>query len=440
MPGDLVLDAPDQDNRQLRRLILAGLVVILAYLTGFGGWALFASLDSAVIARGVVAADSRRKTVQHKEGGILRQLFVAEGDAVRSGQPLARLDTTQADATIGQLAGQLIAVQARLVRLRAERDGAAELIFPPQIAARRGEPLVDEAVRAQEALFDSRRQANDSKAAIIEGRILQLKEHIRAAQAQLSAVEKRLVLTEEEASNVSFLLQRGYERRPRLLELQRSIEDLRGRRGELGATIAQAHEAIASAEMELKNLRDTLIAEIAKELEDGRAQEVDLTERLRAAEDVRDRLTIVAPQDGIVVDLRLVTPGAVLAAGQALMDIVPSDDDLIIEAQVQPNDIEVLRVGQPVRVRLTAYKSTLAPSLEGEVIFVSADQMVDDQKGLAFFKTRIRLKADSLAQNPHVRPVPGMPAEVMIITGERRAFDYFVAPIRDRMRRAFRET
>ncbi len=439
MTDPAIVTADEENDRSLSRLIIAGGVIVAALVIGFGGWSLFASLDSAVIARGTVAADSRRKTVQHKEGGILRQLLVREGEAVRSGQPLARLDTMQADAAIGQLDGQRVAVLARLVRLRAERDGALTLAFPPELAARRGEPVVDEAISAQQALFDSRRRAIESKSAIIEGRIRQLREHIGSSEAQLSATRKRLKLTEEEAANVAYLLARGYERRPRLLELQRAIEDLRGREGELRGTIAQAQEAIASAEMELRNLVDTVLAEIAKELEDGRAQEVDLTERLRAAEDVRDRLTVVAPQDGVVVDVRLVTLGGVIGAGQALMDIVPVDDELIVEAQVQPQDIEVVHTGLTAKVRLTAYKSTLTPSLDGEVVFVSADQMVDERNGNLYFKTRVRLDRDSLAQWTHITPSPGMPAEVMIVTGERRAFDYFITPFRDRMRRAFRE-
>jgi len=428
------------DEPELKGLITAGVVIVSALVIGFGGWSLFAELDSAVIARGVVAADSRRKTVQHKEGGILRQLLVREGERVRPGQPMAILDTTQADASIGQLDGQRVAVLARLVRLRAERDGAKSLEFPPELVARVDEPMVGAVIFAQRAMFESRRRAIESKSAIIDRRILQLREHIRSSEAQLAATGKRLALTEEEAANVGYLLQRGYERRPRLLELQRSMEDMRGRESELKGTIAQAREAIASAEMELRNLTDTTLSEIAKELEDGRAQDVDLAERLRAAEDVRDRLTVIAPQDGVVVDLRLVTPGAVVAAGQALMDIVPTDDELIVEAQVQPNDIEVIHVGLPAQVKLTAYKSSLSPSLDGQVIFISADQMIDERNGSFYFKTRVRLDKASLAQWSRITPVPGMPAEVMIVTGERRAIDYFLTPFRDRMRRAFRES
>lgn len=434
-----VAERGGEEELRVRRLILAGVIAVSALVLGLGGWSLFAQLDSAVIARGVVVADSRRKTVQHKEGGILRQLLVEEGDVVRAGQPLARLDTTQVDTVIGQLDGQRVAVQARLARLRAERDGLSVLTFPPELLARQSQPVAGEAIAAQAALFETRRRARESKAAIIEKRILQLQEHVRSSQAQLVATEQRLALTEEEAASVAYLLQRGYERRPRLLALERSIAELRGRQGELKGAIGQAREAIASAELELQNLADQAAADISRELDEARAEEVDVLERLRAAEDVRTRLTIVSPQDGVVVDLRLVTPGAVIAAGQALMDIVPIDDELIVEAQVQPNDIESVHVGLPAQVKLTAYKSALSPLLDGEVVFVSADQLLDERHGGVYFKTRVRLDRASLQRWSRITPSPGMPAEVMIVTGERRAIDYFLTPFRDRMRRAFRE-
>jgi HlyD family secretion protein len=429
----------DGEDEDLRRLVFAGLILVLALVVGFVGWTLFAKLDSAVIANGVIAADSRRKTVQHKEGGILRRLLVAEGQEVRAGQPLAQLDTTQADTSIGQLDGQLVAVRARIARLRAETSGAKVLELPPELVARRDEPVVAEAIAAQEQLFESRRRALESKSAMTERRILQLKEQIKAAEVQQEANAQQLTLTEEEAKSVGFLYRRGYETRPKLLELQRSIADKRGRDGELKGTIAQAQQQIAEAEMELRNLTDSAIADDAKDLEDARAQEVDLSERLRAAQDVRDRLTIVSPQDGVVVDMRFVTPGAVVGPGQALMDIVPADDDLIVDAKVQPNDIDVVHVGLPAQVKLTAYKSSLSPYLEGRVIFVSADQMLDEHNGAAYFDTRVRLKKSSLAKWKRIIPVPGMPAEVLIVTGEERVIDYFWTPLRDRMRRAFRE-
>lgn len=422
----------------LKGLILATAIVVVALIGGVGGWMMFAELDSAIIARGVIAADSRRKTVQHKEGGILRELLVKDGTHVRAGEPVALLDTTQADAQVSQLAGQQVAVQAKLARLRAEQTGQRTLVVPEELTDRTDEPVVAEALAAQQQLFAARWRAYDSSLAITRSKILQLKEQINSAESQLTAVTKRLASTEEETRNVSSLVDRGYERRTRLMELQRSVEDLRGRQGELRGSIAEALQAIAAAELEMTNLGDTRYAEIAREMEDGRAQEADLVQRLRAARDIYDRLEVAAPQDGVVVDVRFVTPGAVIGPAQPLMDIVPVEDELIVEAKVQPSDIEVVHTGLPAQVKLTAYKNSRSPMIDGEVIYISADQLTDGH-GESYFLSRVKLSRDSLSHWHWIAPSAGMPAEVMIVTGKRKAIDYLVQPFRDRMRRAFRE-
>lgn len=422
----------------LKGLVVVTAIVIAALVVGVGGWMMFAELDSAVIARGVIAADSQRKTVQHKEGGILRELLVKDGSHVRAGQTLALLDSTQADAQVNQLFGQQVAVQVKLARLRAEQAGERTFTLPKELADRPEEPVVAEAVAAQRQLFAARWRAYDSSIAIARSKVLQLTEHIKSAESQLTAVTKRLDLTEEEAKNVSYLLNAGYETRTRLMELQRAIEDLRGRQGELRGTIAEAEQSIAASELEITNLGDTRHAEIAKDLEDGRAQEADLVQRLRAAQDIYDRLQVVAPQDGIVVDVRFVTPGAVIGPGQPLMDIVPVDDALIVEAKVQPNDIEVVHTGLAALVKLTAYKNSRSPVIDGEVVYVSADQLTDPH-GETYFLSRVKLSQESLSHWHWISPSTGMPAEVMIVTGKRKAMDYLLQPFRDRMRRAFRE-
>lgn len=423
----------------LRATAIAGLVSIVAFFGAFLGWTLFAHLDSAVIAQGTVIVDSHRKTVQHLEGGILRELLVREGDHVKAGQPVAVLDPTQADAQLGQIASQLVAVEGRIARLRAEQASSRTLAFAPALHDQAKDPVVAETLSVQMKLFEARWRAYDSSLAVVQKRIDQLREDIKGNEAQLTATNRRLMLSEEELAGVAQLLAKGYERRPRLLELERIVADLKGRQGELRGAIARSREAIGGAQLEIQNATDTRLADVAKELQEARALEADLNDRIRAARDVRQRREVVSPQDGIVTELRLVTPGGVLGAGQPLMDIVPIDDELIVEAKVSPADIDVVRAQLPAQVRLLSFKRSTSPALDAMVTYVAADMMQDPRTGDPYFTVRARLSRDALAPYPDIRMNAGMPAEVIVVTGERRAIDYFLSPITDRLRRSFRE-
>lgn len=423
----------------LRSTAIAGFVTIGAAFGGFFGWSLVAELDSAAIAPGVVIVDSHRKTVQHLEGGILRELLVQEGSSVRAGQVLLRLDAIQAEASLGQIKGQYWAALARVARLRAEQENLREISYPPELASETGDPQVQEIVVTQNQLFKARWEAYDGIIAVQRQRIKQIQEEIAALEAQLVATVERLKLTEEEANNVRILLEKGFERRPRLLELQRLVAELRGRRGELQANIARARQAIAAADLEILGTQNTRSSDIAKELQDTQAAAAELADRLRGASDVVIRREVVAPQDGRVVDLKVFTPGGVIAPGQPILDIVPLDDEMVIEARVSPMDIDVVRAGLESHVRLTAYKQKRVPPIEGVVSQVSADKLIDQRTGEAYFSARVTLSQDSLAKLKSVELYPGMPAEVMIVTGKRRALDYFVSPVTDSFRRALRE-
>jgi HlyD family secretion protein len=431
--------AADEQEPSLRGIVTIGLLAILTCFGGFGAWSLLAKLDSAALATGVVVADSHRKTVQHLEGGILRELMVREGDVVRAGQLLALLDTTQAESQLGQLAGQQVTLLARIARLNAEQREQRTFTILPDLADRRGEPIVAEALEAQRRLFETRWRAYDSSVGIVGKRIQQYREQITAARAQLGAVEKRLALVHEDLRNATFLFERGYEKRTRLLELQRNVEELNGQASQQRGVIAQAEQSIAGSELEIVNLNDSRHAEVARDLEEARALETDLGERMRAARDVLNRREITAPQDGTVTDIRLVTPGGVIGPGQPLMDIVPLDDPLIVEARVRPEDIEVVHLGLSAQVQLTAFNRSALPPLEGAVVYVSADMLTDPRDDTKYFLARIEPSAAALARLPGLAITPGMPADVMIVTGERRAFQYFVDPLRRHMWRAFRE-
>ncbi len=437
---DAAAAAPDDAAEpSLRRIVAVALVTIVTFFGGLAGWSLLARLDSAANAEGVIVVDSHRKTVQHLEGGILRTLLVREGEVVHAGQPLALLDTTQSEAQLGQLTSQQVTLQARVARLRAEQKGERSIAFPAELLLRRGEASVAEAIDAQQRLFDARWRAYDSSTAIVNKRILQFREQISASETQTAAVAKRLALVEDELRTVSYLLGLGYEKRSRLLSLQRDAEELNGQAGQLRGVVGQAEQSIAGSQMEIINLADSRQAEVARDLEDTRAQEADLADRIRAARDVLDRREILSPQEGVVTDLRLVTPGGVIGPGQPLMDIVPVDDPLIVEARIRPDDVDVVHPGLPAQVHLSAFKRATTPLIGGEVTYVSADMLTDPRDGQKYFLARITPSAADLGRFHRLTLSPGMPADVLIVTGRRRAIDYFLEPLRQRMRHAFLE-
>ncbi|HYH37518.1 MAG TPA: HlyD family type I secretion periplasmic adaptor subunit [Azospirillum sp.] len=424
----------------LRRVMLSGALAVGIGFGGFLGWACLADLDAAAIAQGIIIADSQRKTISHLEGGILSAMLVKESDVVRAGQPLLRLDDTQVSALIAQIQTQHWAAQVRLARLRAEQAEAASMTVPAEVADAAGSnPAAADSIASERGLFAARRERNDGVLAVQRKRIAQLREQIAAIDAQSAASAERLTLTEDELRMVKTLVDKGYERRPRLLEMQRLVSDLKGRIGELKANRAQAEQGIAAAELEILDVANTRRSEIADELQKTQAVLADLTERLRGTGDVRRRLTVTAPQDGRVVAVHFLTPGSAIPGGAPIVDLVPEHDDLVVEASVSPTDIDSVRAGQPAHVRLTAYRQRKVPPVEGVVVSVSPDQLKDQRTGAPYFAARVRLLPESLAKLERVSLYPGMPAEVMITSGARKAIDYFISPITDSMRRSFRE-
>lgn len=423
----------------LRGTVAAGLTIIALFFGGFLGWSMFADINSAVVTQGTVVVDSHRKTVQHLEGGILSQLLVKEGDHVKAGQPLALLDSTQADSALGQLVNQSWSVKAQLARLRAEQAGSHDIVFPDDLKAAMTDPAVAALVATQRQLFGARWRAVDSQVAVLRRKIDQFRETIASDNSQIVAVKRQQTLTQTELDNVQKLYSKGYEKLPRLLALQRSVADLQGKQSELRGDIGKSRQSIAGAEMEIAAARDNRLADIGKEMQDALAQAADVADKLRAARDVRRRRTIVSPQDGIVMDIKVFTDGGVVQPGQPIMDIVPTDDSLLVEAKIKPQDMESVHVGMKAQVLLTAYKRTEVPPIDGHVVNVSADKLTDQRTGDAYFTCRVAVDTKQLAALKHVTLQPGMPAQVMLVTGERRAISYFVEPFTERLRGAFRE-
>jgi HlyD family secretion protein len=414
------------------RTIAAGVLTIALGIGGFTTWAATAPLASAALAPGVIGVESNRKTVQHLQGGIIAELLVREGERVRAGQVLVRLDDIETRAQFEMLDTQHAALLAEEARLLARRDDQPKLVFPGTLTARSGEPKVAEILFGQRQIFDRERTA-------LNGRIDILHQRIAQHEAQIVSTSDQLALIREELAVVVELVAKGLEKRPRLLLLQRTAAGLTGSLADFQGRIAAARQAIGEAEFEIASLRQDDMREVATTLRDVQSKRAEIAEKLGAAVSRQSRQDIPSPADGTVLNLQYFAPGAVVKPGGAIMDIVPGDDRLVAEARVQPNDIDVVHADLPAEIVLTAYKSRTTPRLMGTVTRVSADAVIDEKTNLPYFKAQVRIDPRELAKVPEVHLAPGMPAEVFIVTGEWTALDYLIQPLRDSFHRAFRE-
>jgi membrane fusion protein, type I secretion system len=424
----------------IRRPALAGAAVLALLVGGLGTWAATAPLSSAALAPGVVAVDSKRKTVQHLEGGIVDHILVREGERVAAGQPLIRLDTTQAEASWNVASGQLRSERALEARLIAERDSAPHIAFPAdleRLAA--ADPGVREILDVQRRIFAARHMALEGQREILTEQIAQLRSQIEGLRAQDRATIDQRRLIADELADVGSLVEQGLERMPRLRSLQRTAVDLDGRLGQFRSEIAKAYQAIGETRLQIIDLDNQRAEEVVSELRDVQRSAADLREEVRAAEDVLRRRDVLAPVDGSIVNLSTVTPGGVAEPGAALMEIVPEDDKLTIDAQARPTDIDSLHAGLPAEVRLTAFKAWATPTLRGEVTYVSADRLIDQATGEPYYDLRVEVDREELERLPDAELYPGMPVQTIVVTGERPLLEYLVQPVLDSLARAFRE-
>jgi HlyD family secretion protein len=419
-------------------LLLAGLLTMASF-GGAAAWSIFAPLESAVIAPGVLVVDSNRKTVQHLEGGTVAELLVREGDTVAAGQPVIRLDRTVPEATLDLLRDQLNASLALAARLTAERDDRPEIVFSPKLAAQSADPNVLELIAAERHIFVARREQLDGQTRIMRQRNGQIEEQIRGITAEIKAQDRQLALIGEETGAVAEMVNKGLNPKPKLLALQRQTADLEGMRAHNVAAIAQAQQQIGEGELRIIDLRAQILSEATQKLRDEQAKIFDLAQRIRAAEDTLARTEIRAPASGRVVGLKIFTVGGIISPRDPLMDVVPQDDILVVDAQVAVTDIDVVRAGLPVQLRFSALNQRTTPTLDGVVSKVAADRLVDQRTGQPSYT--VRIVVGSTAQLPKsVTLQPGMPVETMIRTGSRSFLEYLAKPISDFAGRALRES
>jgi HlyD family type I secretion membrane fusion protein len=424
---------------------VAGALIMAVVLMGFGVWGNLAPIAGAVVASGVFVVTGQNKIVQHLEGGMIREIYVREGDKVEAGQLLLELDDTAARAELQRLFLRRIRLTAIDARLQAEMREEKEITLPPEIVQwLPNSTEAREIVDSQQMTFTARRNNLNSDIKSIQESINALEERIRGSRVQLDAVHRQIVLLDEEIVTKDKLVQQGLVRKPELMVLQRSKANLEGEVGRVMGDIGDAKERIARAVEQINGVRKTAIKTAVEQMHEIRGELADVRERMLSAKGILDRVRVTAPVSGVVVKLRYHTRGGVVEAGKNIMELLPLKDELIIEARLRPQDIDSVKHGQSAMVRLTALNQRITPMISGDVVYLSADTLADEKKSQQVGPTdiyivRVKLDSEESRNIPGFSPTPGMPAEVYIKTAERTFFQYIVRPIHDSMMRAFRE-
>jgi HlyD family secretion protein len=423
-------DGPMEPALQKRLAFAFALIALMALSCGV--WATTTPIAGAVVASGIVVVESNTKKVQHPSGGIVAQILVKNGDQVRAGDTVLKLDDTQARAKLGIVVSQLIQLTGRKARLEAERDLANSIRFPPDFLTGDEERAIAE---GETRLFEHRHAFKKGQVAQLTERIGQIKEEIRGLSAQREAKQVESDLMVEELDRLEALRKKELMAVNRILSAQRDLTKLKGEWGALVAQVAKAQGQISEMELQIMSLDQNMRTEATKELREIEARIAELVERKVAAEDEVKRIVLTAPQDGIVHDLAVHTVGGVIGTAETVMTIVPNRDELSVEVRIATSDIDQVHLDQTATLRFPALNQRTTPEISGLVTRVGADLTRDNQANSVFYVVRIRPEG----MPKGVKLVPGMPVEAFIATGERTAISYLVKPIFDQFARAFRE-
>lgn len=423
----------------LRRVALLSFLTVVIGLGGMLLWASLARIDAAVPATGVIIASGKRKTITVLDAGILRELLVREGDHVAAGQVLLRLDDVQIQAVRNQAKVQYWAAVARAARLTAEAADRRELPIAPDLQhAADNDPAVAAALTAELRQFVVRWAAVDASVRVQDRKVAQTQAQMGAIRAQIASAGTRLSLVREELRSVEYLLARGLQTRPHQLDLMRTEAELQGQVGQLASQLTGAQQAIAQTELETINAAEARRAEISKDRADTQSSQADADQRLRAATDQLSKREVTAPEAGTVTDLKFYTVGSSIGPGQPIMDLAPETNHLLVEGTIAPAEVERLRIGQLVNIRLTAYKAHRVPVITGRLTYVGADRQMD-ANNQAVFMVRAEVDPDALKDKPGVVLLAGMPADVLILNGSRSVLSFLLSPITDSLFRAMKE-
>lgn len=422
------------------RIIRAGLLVIAVTFFGFGGWMAYAPVAGAIIAQGVVMVDMNRKTVQHQEGGTVKEIRVRHGESVHQGQVLLVLEDVRVGAALDQLRTQLDSERARNARLQADQLLRDTLSFPDDLVARAAaDPKVAELLQRETALFRARRTHLREQIELVRQQKREAEQEALSLGRQVQAEARALSLQRDELAANKQLQAQGFVGEVRVKTVDRATADYEARIAQHEAELAKTRQRASELALRLKSLESQFAQSAADELKESTAKLFDLEERLRPSKDAAERQKIVAPIAGEVVDLKVTSAGAVIGPRDPLLDIVPKDSKLIIEGRVRPEDIDYIHVGGDADIRLTAFKARTTPVVEGKVVYVAADRLVDRATNTPYYPVHIDVSPTALKEAGEVTLRAGMPAELYIKTAERTTLEYLLTPVTAFMRKALRE-
>ena len=426
------------EERTLRNHLVGGTVIALVLTCGIGGWAATTELSGAVTASGSIVVDSSVKKVQHPTGGVVGALLVREGDHVRAGDTLVRLDETVLRAGLAIYTKGLDEMQARKARLSSERDRSERLVVPPDLL-NTASPEFASALESERKLFELRRMAREGQKSQLRQRIAQLDDEVRGYAALQQAKAEEIELIQRELNGVRSLWEKNLIQINRLTVLERESARLKGELAQSTASSAQVRGKISEIELQILQIDQELSSEVAKELReiDGRIGE--FVERKVSAEDQLKRVDNRAPQNGVLHQLSVHTVGGVVGPAEAVMLIVPEADQLMVEAKISPADIDQLHIGQKASLRFSAFNQRTTPEIEGWISRISADVTLDQRTGQSYYTARVSIGPEELKRLGAARLVPGMPAEVFARTYDRSVLSFFMKPLSDQIARAFRE-
>jgi epimerase transport system membrane fusion protein len=416
------------DDRPIRRLGYLMVTLIFGFL---GAWSVLAPLGSAALAPGSVAVEGYRKTVQHLEGGIIKALHVRDGDTVTKGQVLAELEDTSSRAQLETLRGQLFSALAREARLTAERDGLGTVRYPELLLKERNDARANEAIRVQDQAFTVRRHSRNGEINILQEQRHQLATKIDGIRAQQRSRNSLAASLDKDLTDFRAMLKDGYVEKQKVTELERRLAEARGDEGDFTANIATAQNQISETALKILQIEKEFQRQVVDELSKVQAELSEVREKVQWLSDTVTRTTIKAPEAGMVLGLTVHTLGAVIPPGGHLLDIVPQQEKLIIEAQVSPMDIDRVHIGQTSEVRFSAFKSAKTPKVSGRLIALSADRLSDEKKENSYYLARVEVDPEGLKElaDRGLILMPGMPAEVLINTGDRTFFEYLMQPL-----------
>jgi HlyD family secretion protein len=423
----------------IRRHLIVGLAVVVLLAGGLGGWAATAQISGALIAPGSVVVESNVKKVQHPTGGVVGELRAKDGDVVKAGDVVVRLDDTVTKASLAIVTKNLDGLLARAARLEAEQRGLDKIVFPKSLTDRTDDPDVKAVMASESKLFEVRVNGRIGQKAQMRERVTQLNEEIAGLMAQEKAKDQEIGLVEKELVGVRDLYEKHLVQLTRLTTLERDMARLSGERAQYIAARAQAKGKITETELQIIQVDKDMVSDVSKDLRETNDKIGEFVERKVTAEDQLRRVDIRAPQDGMVLQSTVHTVGGVITAGDTIMLIVPQTDDLQVEAKVNPQDIDKLQVGQKTLLRLSAFNQRTTPELNGVVTRVSPDVTTDQRTGQSYYTIRVSMSPEEVARLGDVKLIPGMPVEAFVQTGDRTLLSYLIKPLSDQLMRAFRE-